>query len=181
MPRARRDIPSLRAKGQSGPRCLWRRSTPNSCAKNKKWAARPTVRSPRLTYRGYGTLVVDCALYIGNSGACARLADASGAPHQAEKPRPAAGGNRFFLVTGRRPIGRAVQPVTLDARYRDEGGMNVNRGGDPLGVIGIVGGEPQFGAGTQRARQLFKRLDGDDAPLLVALLRPGIGKQDEGA
>src|SRR5215469_17534146 len=160
--------------GQSGPRCLWRRSTPDSCTRNKKWAARPTVRSPRLTDRGYGTLVVDCALYIGNSGACARLADASGAAHQAEKPRLAAGGDRFLLVTGCRPIGRTVRPVAVGARPFDEGGMSVDHGGDPLSVIGIVGGEAQFGVGAQRTCQLIERLGRNDAALLVPLLGPRI-------
>src|SRR5215469_16091997 len=128
--------------GRSGLRCLWRRSTPDSCARNKKWAARPTVRSPRLACRGYGTLVVDCALYIGNSAVGARLAGALGAPRQAKKPRQAAGGDRFLLVPGRRPVRRAVGPVAFDARQFDEIRPTGKRGVDPRGVIGIVGRNP---------------------------------------
>lgn len=48
----------------------------------------------------------------------------------------------------------------------------------PGGVIGPIGGEAEFGAGLHDARQLTQKFRLDQAALVVARLRPGIGEKN---
>ena len=93
-----------------------------------------------------------------------------------KEPHGIAAGERFILVARLRPFLRArVHVDTLEGR------MRVGPFRDPLRVVGIVGRHSQFGAVDHRGRKIIECLGGDDAALLVTLLRPRVRKENEGA
>ena len=52
---------------------------------------------------------------------------------------------------------------------------------DRASVVADIGADAQLGAGRMTRGQLVEQGPVDQPPLDVALLRPGVGKQDEGA
>jgi hypothetical protein len=49
----------------------------------------------------------------------------------------------------------------------------------PGDIVPAVGGKAQAACGLEDAVELVKHVEGDDAPLVVAPLGPGIGEQQE--
>ena len=103
----------------------------------------------------------------------------SRAAAEAEKGGGAAGGSRLLLVAGRRPVGGALAPVARPPRQPFESAVTGEAFEDPAEVIVVVRRRPQLGAVGHDLRQNIERLAQDEAALVVAPFRPGIGKQYE--
>src|SRR5215472_12903115 len=100
---------------------------------------------------------------------------------EAEKGGGAAGGACLFLIAGLRPVGRALAPVARPPRQPFEGGMIGEAFEDPAEVIAIVRSDPKSCAVGHDFRQPVEHLARQEAALMVAPFRPGIGKQNEHA
>ena len=93
-----------------------------------------------------------------------------------EKPCRAALEERFFLIPRLGPI-----RWTVGGRDRLEGRVRADTLFDPLRIIGVIRRDPELAAIAHCRSKIVEGLGRYDAALLVALFRPGIGKENESA
>ena len=82
---------------------------------------------------------------------------------------------RLRLIARRRPARPRHAPIVGRPRLPCERRRGEKAPQRPAGVIVDVGGEAQLAAGPQHARQRRHRSLRDEAPLVLAPLRPGVG------
>ncbi len=86
--------------------------------------------------------------------------------------------DRLLFISGGRPVSRPRAPIAWTLGEPAERRMSRRALQDPASIGRIVRGDAQFGAIGHERSQARQGLVLNDAPLLVARLGPGIGKQD---
>src|SRR5215471_12119930 len=83
------------------------------------------------------------------------------------------------LVACLRPIGRTYSPVSRAFRAPNEGSAGEDGQKRLPRIVSVVAGKSEFAARSERARELHDRVRREQPSLVMPLLRPGVGEQQE--